>query len=79
VHPKKAAALGIKENDLVWVESAKGRIKTSAKIYSGMREDVLQIPLFGNGPNPNDLIANETDASKGFGLLNTTQVRIRRA
>jgi menaquinone reductase, molybdopterin-binding-like subunit len=80
VHPKTAAALGIKEHDPVWVESAKGRIKLEAKLYSGTRADVVQIPLFGgNGPNPNDLIANETDISRGFGLLNTTQVRIRRA
>ena len=34
--------------------------------------------LRGRGPNPNDLIANETDTLKGFGLFNTTQVRIRR-
>ena len=80
VHPKTAAALGIKEKDWVWVESAKGRIKLQAKLYSGTRADVVQVPLFGgNGPNPNDLIANETDISRGFGLLNTTQVRIRRA
>jgi len=80
VHPKTAATLGIKEKDWVWVESAKGRIKLQAKLYSGTRADVVQVPLFGgNGPNPNDLIANETDISRGFGLLNTTQVRIRRA
>jgi anaerobic selenocysteine-containing dehydrogenase len=79
VHPKTAAALGIKENDRVRVESPKGHVELRAKLYPGMRGDVVQIPLFGNGPNPNDLIANETDVSKGFGLLNTTQVRIRRA
>jgi anaerobic selenocysteine-containing dehydrogenase len=79
VNPKTADALGIKEKDWVWVESAKGRIKLQAKLYSGTRAAVVQMPLFGNGPNPNDLIANETDISRGFGLLNTTQVRIRRA
>ncbi|HEY3304052.1 MAG TPA: molybdopterin-dependent oxidoreductase [Candidatus Binatia bacterium] len=79
VHPKTAAELGIKEKDWVWVESAKGRIKLQAKLYSGTRGDVVQMPLFANGPNPNDLIANETDIFRGFGLLNTTQVRIRRA
>jgi anaerobic selenocysteine-containing dehydrogenase len=79
VHPETASALGIKENDRVWVESAKGRVELRAKLYRGMRADVVQIPLFGNGPNPNDLIANEADVSKGFGLFNTTQVRIRRA
>jgi anaerobic selenocysteine-containing dehydrogenase len=80
VHPKTAADLGIKEKDWVWVESAKGRIKLQAKLYAGTGPDVVQIPLFGgSGPNPNDLIANETDIFRGFGLLNTTPVRIRRA
>ncbi len=80
VHPKTAAALGIKQEDWVWVESAKGRIKLRAKLYSGTVPDVVHIPLFGgDGPNPNDLIANETDLFRGFNLLNTTPVRIRRA
>jgi anaerobic selenocysteine-containing dehydrogenase len=80
LHPKTAAGLGVKENDWVWVESPKGRIKLQSKLYSGTRPEVVHIPLFGGeGPNPNDLIANETDTLKGFGVLNTTQVRIRRA
>jgi len=38
------------------------------------------VPLFGGeGPNPNDLIANETDAFRGFGLLNTTRVKVYKA
>jgi anaerobic selenocysteine-containing dehydrogenase len=80
LHPRAAAGLGVKEDDWVWVESQKGRIKLRAKLYPGTRPEVVHIPLFGgDGPNPNDLIANETDTLKGFGLLNTTQVRIRRA
>jgi anaerobic selenocysteine-containing dehydrogenase len=79
LHPKTAADLGVKDQDWVWVESAKGRVKLRVKLYSGTRPDVVHIPLFGGeGPNPNDLIANETDTLKGFGVLNTTQVRIRR-
>ena len=80
MHPKTAADLKLNEHDWVWVESAKGRVKLRVKLYSGTRHDVVHIPLFGcEGPNPNDLIANETDTLKGFGVLNTTQVRIRRA
>jgi anaerobic selenocysteine-containing dehydrogenase len=79
VHPQTAATLSIKEHDWVWVESSKGRIKLRAKLYPWTRPDVVHIPLFGGeGPNPNDVIANETDL-RGFGLLNTTAVRIRRA
>jgi len=41
---------------------------------------VIHIPLFGGeGANPNDLIANEPDPFRGFGLLNTTRVRLSKA
>ncbi|MFQ5848923.1 MAG: molybdopterin-dependent oxidoreductase [Candidatus Methylomirabilales bacterium] len=79
IHPDTAAKAGIQDGDEVWVESPKGRIRLRAKLYTGMRPDVVEIPLFGGeGPNPNDLIANEDDPFRGFGLLNTTRVRIRR-
>jgi anaerobic selenocysteine-containing dehydrogenase len=79
VHPQTAATYGIKEHDWVWVESSKGRIKLRAKLYSWTQPEVVHIPLFGGeGPNPNDVIGSEFDL-KGFGLLNTTAVRIRRA
>lgn len=79
IHPKTAAELGIGDDDWVWVESAKGRIQLKAKLYAGTMPDVVHIPLFGGqGPNPNDLIANEADPFRGFGLFNTTRVRIRK-
>lgn len=80
VHPETAAALGIKDRDWVWVESKKGSIKLRAKLYSGTSADVVHMPLFGGGgtPNANDLIANEPDIFRGFGLFNTTRVRVRR-
>ncbi len=80
IHPKTAAELGIKDGERVWVESAKGRIRLKAKLYAGTLPDVIHIPLFGGeGPNPNDLIASETDPFRGFGLLNTTRVRVLKA
>ncbi|MBI1893297.1 MAG: molybdopterin-dependent oxidoreductase [Candidatus Rokubacteria bacterium] len=80
IHPKTAAGLGVKDEEWVWVESAKGRIRLRAKLYAGTRPDVVHIPLFGGeGPSANDLIANEVDPFRGFGLLNTTRVRIRKA
>ncbi|MBI2466826.1 MAG: molybdopterin-dependent oxidoreductase [Candidatus Rokubacteria bacterium] len=80
IHPETAASLGVRDGDGVWVESAKGRIRLRAKLYAGTRPDVVHIPLFGgDGPNPNDLIGNERDAFRGFGLLNTTRVRVAKA
>jgi anaerobic selenocysteine-containing dehydrogenase len=80
IHPETAAGLGVKDRDWVWVESAKGRIRLRARLYPGTLPEVVHIPLFGGeGPNPNDLIANEGDPARGFGLLNTTRVRIGKA
>jgi anaerobic selenocysteine-containing dehydrogenase len=80
IHPKTAAEAGVKAGDLIWVESAKGKIRLKAKLYAGTLRDVIHVPLFGGeGAKPNDLIANETDPFRGFGLLNTTRVRIQKA
>jgi anaerobic selenocysteine-containing dehydrogenase len=80
IHPKTAAGLGVKNGEWVWVESAKGRVRLKARLYPGTLPDVIHIPLFGGeGPNPNDLIANEADPFRGFGLLNTTRVKVRKA
>jgi assimilatory nitrate reductase catalytic subunit len=80
IHPKTAAGVGVKAGDWVWVESAKGRIRLKAKLYAGTLPEVIHIPLFGGeGASPNDLIGNETDPFRGFGLLNTTRVRILKA
>ena len=62
------------------VASARGRSRLKAKIYAGTLPDVIHIPLFGGeGASPNNLIANETAPFRGFGLLNTTRVRILKA
>jgi anaerobic selenocysteine-containing dehydrogenase len=80
VHPETAEKLAINDADWVWVESAKGKIQLQAKLNPGTLPDVVLIPLFGGkGPNPNDLIANEPDLFRGFGLLNTTRVTLRKA
>ncbi len=79
IHPETAASLGVQGGDWVWVESPKGRIRLKARLYPGTLPDVVHIPLFGgDGPNPNDLIADEADAFRGFGLLNTTRVTVRK-
>lgn len=80
LHPKTAQGLGIAEGEEVVVESGKGSLRLAAKITSGLREDVVCIPTYnGVGGNPYDLIANIPDYFRGFGLLGTTHVRVRRA
>jgi anaerobic selenocysteine-containing dehydrogenase len=81
LHPLAAAKAGIADGDRVWVESPSGRIALTARLSTGTRPDVVSIPLFGGGegPNQSDLIANEADVGRGFGLLNTTRVKVSRA
>ncbi len=80
VHRETATKLGIAEGDAVWVESMKGRIRLRVRLVAGGSPEVVNIPLFGGeGPSQNDLIANETDAFRGFGLLNTTRVKVSKA
>jgi len=80
IHPDTAEALGIRDGEAVAVESPKGSIQLTAKLSAGTRPEVVNIPLFGGvGPNPNDLIGSEPDLFRGFGLLDTTRVRVRRA
>jgi anaerobic selenocysteine-containing dehydrogenase len=80
IHPETAAAIGVTDGELIWIESSKGRIRLRAKLYAGTRPEVVHIPLFGGeGPNPNDLIDSGLDPLRGFGLLNTTRVRVAKA
>lgn len=80
IHPETAHGLGVKDGDPVVVESPKGQVNFTARLYAGTRPDVVNVPLFsGLGPNPNDLVAGELDRVHGFGLTGTTRVRIRRA
>ena len=81
INPRTAAALGVKDGDRVLLESAKGSLRLTARLYRGTREDVVHVPLWGGGQgaNPNDLIASEPDPFGGFGLFSATRVRIRRA
>lgn len=80
IHPETAAALGVGNGDKVVVESPKGEVRLTARLYPGTRPEVVNVPVFtGLGANPNDLIAGELDRLHGLGLFGTTRVRIRRA
>jgi anaerobic selenocysteine-containing dehydrogenase len=48
IHPKAARALGIKKDDLVWVESAAGKIRARAKLVEGIWQNAVNVP-YGQG------------------------------
>jgi anaerobic selenocysteine-containing dehydrogenase len=41
IHPDTASSLGIKEEDWVWIESPAARVKMKAKLFEGIRPDVV--------------------------------------
>jgi len=41
IHPDTAASLGIKEGDWVWIETPVARVKMKAKLFEGIRPDVV--------------------------------------
>src|SRR4030066_2143287 len=59
IHPEKAKALGIEENDEVWVESVLGKIKTKAKLYFGTHPEVVSLPLGLSGLSQSSWIKKE--------------------
>ncbi|TKJ29889.1 MAG: hypothetical protein CEE40_06815 [Chloroflexi bacterium B3_Chlor] len=91
INPGVARALGIADDDWVWVESPIGeKIKVRAALYPGARPDVVCIPFelghraYGRwsenrGVNPNWLIANQTTGLTGALAPFATRVRIYKA
>ena len=45
VNRKAAAALGIADGELIWVESPRGKVKTRAKIVEGLWPNAIALPL----------------------------------
>ena len=41
IHPDTASSLGIKEGDWVWIETPVARVKMKAKLFEGIRPDVI--------------------------------------
>ncbi len=41
IHPDTASSLGIKEGDWVWIETPVARVKMKAKLFGGIRPDVV--------------------------------------
>jgi len=90
VNPETARAAGIADDDAVWVESPKGRLRVRARIFEGVPPDVVAMPigqghaLAGSqgrdtGVNPMELVENVRDARAGMAVLGRTPVRLVRA
>lgn len=89
INPKTAERLGVKENDLVWIESPHGKIQAPVLLYPGARPDTLHIPVgqgheaYGRyaqhrGVNPMKILAPLREPRTGSLAWAATRVRISR-
>ncbi|MFQ6078921.1 MAG: molybdopterin-dependent oxidoreductase, partial [Thermodesulfobacteriota bacterium] len=88
INPDPARKLGIRDGDMVWMESPVGRIKIRAKLHPGMPPDVVSIPFeYGHdgygrwanrkGGNPNQITSSELyERLGGFDALYATRVKV---
>ncbi len=87
INPLAASRLGIKEGDLVTVESPYGKVTLPAYLYPAIRPDTVAIPIgqghsaYGRfarsrGVNPIEILPFKEDARSGALALNATRVRL---
>jgi anaerobic selenocysteine-containing dehydrogenase len=85
--PEDAHELKIHDGDDVWIESLIGRIRAKARIYSGTKPGVVNMPYGqghtaygrwakGRGGNPNEIVPAASDVLGGSLAGQATRVRI---
>jgi molybdopterin-containing oxidoreductase family iron-sulfur binding subunit len=90
INPDTAKELGIRDGDLVWVESKAGRLQTKARLFPGTHPKCIHIPYGqghqaygrwakGRGINPNELLIREYDHLGGFVSHYSTRVKVYKA
>lgn len=90
INSETAAHLNIRDKDMVWVESAVGKIKAKARVFQGIHPGVVSISYGqghyavgkwqrGIGVNPNEILGVGYDAISGQAALFNTRVKIYRA
>jgi anaerobic selenocysteine-containing dehydrogenase len=88
LHPATAEKAGVRDDDPVWVESKRGRVRLRAKIWEGILEGILSVPVgLGHvtgsgtkvGENILTILEREHDKRSGLPAWQTTPVKIYRA
>ncbi len=89
IDPITASKNGIGDGDTVWVESKHGRVQARARLYAGVRPDVVHMPLGygrtegGNwacrGANPLSIIEPEYEPVAGLPQTANTYVKLYRS
>jgi anaerobic selenocysteine-containing dehydrogenase len=87
INPTTAEELGIRDGDLVWIESERSRLMLHARFHPGLLPEVINVPLGyghtsygrwaeGLGKNPNDIISNLLDPATGTHATHATNVKV---
>jgi len=90
INPETAQKMGIKDGDLIWVESKAGKLRGKARLFPGTHPNGIHIPYGqghqaygrwakGKGINPNDLLVREYDYLGGFLSYFSTRVKVYKA
>jgi anaerobic selenocysteine-containing dehydrogenase len=90
INPETAQKMGIKDGDLIWVESKAGKLRGKARLFPGTHPNGIHIPYGqghkaygrwakGRGINPNDLLVREYDYLGGFVSYFSTRVKVYKA
>lgn len=90
INPETAREFGLKDKEMVWIESPNGRVKTKLRLVPGLRPDVLNMPYnFGHtavgrwaknrGANGLNLMAGQSEPATGLAAMTNTRVKIYRA
>jgi len=90
INPATAAKYGIKDGDMVIVESDYGKIQVKAKVFEGIHPDVVAMAfgqghrLYGRwaknkGANPNDITGEDYEPLSGMAAYFNTRVRVYKA
>ena len=90
MNSQTARALGIRDREMVWVESPFNRIKVMARVIEGIHPQVVSIACGqghyaggkwqqGIGVNPNEIIGVSYDHLSGQSSFFNTRVKVYRA
>ncbi|MBI4760241.1 MAG: molybdopterin-containing oxidoreductase family protein [Chloroflexota bacterium] len=90
MNPETARELGLKDKDMVWVESPAGKVKTKLRLVKALRPDVVNIPYnFGHtavgrfaknrGVNGLELLNPASEPLTGLAAFTNTRVKVSKS
>src|SRR5262249_36190571 len=80
MHPRLAARLGVRDRDLVTVESRRGQVTLPASVVETIRDDTVFIPYNSAGRKSANLLTNPAlDPISKIPEYKVCAVRVRRA